>query len=42
MSGQYARFLRSEFPGFDPIQLNKYDGTPLRRTEVLQAIEEVV
>lgn len=41
ISGQYARFLRSEFPGFDPIQLNKYDGTPIRRTDILQAIEEV-
>jgi len=41
MTGQYASFLRSEFPGFTPVQLNKYDGTLIRTSEVLAKIEEV-
>jgi hypothetical protein len=41
MSGQYAAFLRSELPGFDPLQLNRYDGLPIRPSEVLAKIQEV-
>jgi 2-oxoglutarate ferredoxin oxidoreductase subunit alpha len=41
MTGQYASFLRSQIPGFDPIQYNRYDGLPVRRLEVLQKIQEV-
>ncbi len=41
LTGQYAAFLRSEFPGFDPILLNRYDGMPVQRSDVLRKIEEV-
>ncbi len=41
MTGQYAAFLRSQLPGFDPLQYNRYDGLPVRRLEVLQKIQEV-
>jgi 2-oxoglutarate ferredoxin oxidoreductase subunit alpha len=41
LTGQYAAFLRSRFPGFDPLQFNRYDGVPVRRSDVLQKIEEI-
>jgi 2-oxoglutarate ferredoxin oxidoreductase subunit alpha len=41
MTGQYASFLRSQFPGFDPLQFNRYDGMPVRRSDILEQIEEV-
>jgi len=41
MTGQYAAFLRSQIPGFDPLQVNRYDGLPLQRADVLRKIEEV-
>ncbi|MDM7916685.1 MAG: 2-oxoacid:acceptor oxidoreductase subunit alpha [Candidatus Eisenbacteria bacterium] len=41
-SGQYASFLRSQFPGFDPKEFHKYDGTPVRRGDVLRILEEGV
>ena len=41
LTGQYAAFLRSQFPGFDPLQFNRYDGLPVRRSDVLQKIEEI-
>lgn len=41
MTGQYARFLRSEFPGFDPVQYNSYTGMPIRYHDILAKIEEV-
>jgi 2-oxoglutarate/2-oxoacid ferredoxin oxidoreductase subunit alpha len=42
MTGQYASFLRSQFPGFDPLEVHRYDGLPVRRSDVLQKIMEVV
>jgi 2-oxoglutarate/2-oxoacid ferredoxin oxidoreductase subunit alpha len=41
MTGQYAAYLRSQFPGFNPLQFNRYDGQPVRRSDVLQKIEEI-
>jgi 2-oxoglutarate ferredoxin oxidoreductase subunit alpha len=41
LTGQYAAFLRSQFPGFDPKQVNLYDGLPVQRGDVLRAIQEV-
>jgi 2-oxoglutarate ferredoxin oxidoreductase subunit alpha len=41
MTGQYAMYLRSQFPGFDPMQMNRYDGLPVQRGEILRKIEEV-
>ncbi len=41
LTGQYAAYLRSQFPGFDPLQFNRYDGVPVRRSDVLQKIEEI-
>jgi 2-oxoglutarate/2-oxoacid ferredoxin oxidoreductase subunit alpha len=41
MTGQYAAFLRSQFPGFDPFQYNQYDGMPVGRADVLKKIEEI-
>jgi 2-oxoglutarate ferredoxin oxidoreductase subunit alpha len=41
MTGQYAAFLRSQIPGLDPLQLNRYDGLPVRPAEVLAKIQEV-
>ncbi|MBD3162755.1 MAG: 2-oxoacid:acceptor oxidoreductase subunit alpha, partial [Candidatus Eisenbacteria bacterium] len=41
MTGQYARFLRSEFPGFDPEHFNSYTGMPIRYHDILAKIEEV-
>jgi 2-oxoglutarate ferredoxin oxidoreductase subunit alpha len=41
MTGQYAAFLRSQVPGFDPLQLNRYDGLPVTPAEVLAKIQEV-
>jgi 2-oxoglutarate ferredoxin oxidoreductase subunit alpha len=41
LTGQYAMYLRSQFPGFDPMEVHRYDGLPLRRSDVLQKIMEV-
>lgn len=41
LTGQYAGFLRSQFPGFDPLEAHRYDGLPIRRSDVLQKIMEV-
>jgi len=41
LTGQYATYLRSQFPGFDPMEVHRYDGLPIRRSDVLQKIMEV-
>jgi 2-oxoglutarate/2-oxoacid ferredoxin oxidoreductase subunit alpha len=41
LTGQYATFLKSQIPGFEPLMYNRYDGLPVRRLEVLQKIQEV-
>jgi len=41
MSGQYAAFLRSQIPGFDPVVVTRYDGLPIQRGDVLKKIEEM-
>jgi 2-oxoglutarate/2-oxoacid ferredoxin oxidoreductase subunit alpha len=41
LTGQYAAYLRSQFPGFNPMQFNRYDGLPVRRSDVLAKIEEI-
>ncbi len=41
LTGQYAMYLRSQFPGFDPMEVHRYDGLPLRRSDVLNKIMEV-
>lgn len=42
LTGQYAAFLRSQIPGFDPMQVNRYDGLPIQRADVLRKIEEMI
>ncbi len=41
LTGQYAGFLRSQIPGFDPMLVTRYDGLPIQRSEILRKLEEM-